>query len=332
MALRMIEVAVPAGDSGEVLAILAEEKVLGTWVLRPAGNDALVRFLVDASRAEAISDLMSQRFSARAGFHLVVLPVDAALPAPESPPDVIIKGRRRHALAPRISRDELYQVLSDSAHINWVFIVAVALSTIVAAIGLVRGDVAVIIGAMVIAPLLGPNMALTLASTLGDEKLAWRSLRAIAAGIGVALVLSILLGWLLHVDPAVDEIQRRTHVDLADIVLALAAGSAGALAFTTGLPAAVIGVMVAVAVLPPVVAAGLMIGSGEFVLAAHAVTLAVTNVTCINLAGVATFLVQRVRPRTWWEAERARRATRLAVGSWLAMLAILIVLLLRHGV
>ena len=58
-----------------------------------------------------------------------------------------------------------------------------------------------------------------------------------------------------------------------------------------------------------------------------AVLLALTNVTCINLAAVATFLLQRVRPRTWWEAERAKRATRLAATTWVVMLLLLLALM-----
>jgi uncharacterized membrane protein len=53
----------------------------------------------------------------------------------------------------------------------------VVLSTIVAAVGLARDNAAIVIGAMVMAPLLGPNMALSLATTLGDTKLAFRALR-----------------------------------------------------------------------------------------------------------------------------------------------------------
>lgn len=92
---------------------------------------------------------------------------------------------------------------------------------------------------------------------------------------------------------------------LGDIALALAAGSAGALAFTTGVPAVVVGVMVAVALLPPLVVTGLLAGSGHFDRAVSAFILVTANVTCLNLAAVGTFLMQKVRPRTWWEAERA---------------------------
>jgi uncharacterized membrane protein len=111
-------------------------------------------------------------------------------------------------------------------------------------------------------------------------------------------------------------------------VLALAAGSAGALAFTSGVPSVVVGVMVAVALLPPLVVAGLLAGAGHWMPAAGALVLLLTNVTCVNLAGVVTFLLQKVRPRTWWEADRARSSTRLAVAVWILMLAVLLALIL----
>ncbi len=50
--------------------------------------------------------------------------------------------------------------------------------------------------------------------------------------------------------------------------------------------------------------------------------------TCINLSGVLTFLAQRVRPRTWWEERKARRATRQAIGLWLSILVVLVIVIL----
>jgi uncharacterized hydrophobic protein (TIGR00341 family) len=181
---------------------------------------------------------------------------------------------------------------------------------------------------MVIAPLLGPNVALSLASTLGDPALARRSLHAIGVGVGTALILSLLLGYGVPVDPQVPELMSRARVDFADVALAAAAGSAGCLAYTSGLPTAIVGVMVAVALLPPLVATGLLAGAGYPSLALGALMLLITNVTCVNLAGVVTFLAQKVRPRTWWDSERAKKATRLAITSWLAMLAVLLFVIL----
>jgi len=89
--------------------------------------------------------------------------------------------------------------------------------------------------------------------------------------------------------------------------------------------------MVAVALLPPLVAAGLFAGSGHAFHALEAMALLTTNITCVNLAAIATFFFQKVRPRTWWEADRAAKATRIAVAIWLLLLAVLIAVITYRG-
>jgi uncharacterized hydrophobic protein (TIGR00341 family) len=130
------------------------------------------------------------------------------------------------------------------------------------------------------------------------------------------------------VNPQTPEIFSRTEVGLSDIVLALASGAAGALAFTSGLSAALIGVMVAVALLPPLVTLGLLVGAGEFRMALGAMLLFLTNIICVNLAGVATFLFQGIRPLSWWEAAKAKKATYYAIVLWAFLLTVLIIVVL----
>ena len=196
-------------------------------------------------------------------------------------------------------------------------------SSILAAFGRYYNCVPIIIGTRVFAPLRGPNLALALATTLGDLTLLRRALLTALAGIAMTMVLSVIIGVLLQVDPATPEMASRNGVGLGDLVVALASGAAGALAFTTGVSATLIGVMVAVALLPPLVAFGLLLGSGHAALAMGALSLFLMNLICVNLAGVTTFLVQGIRPATWWEKDRASKATRIAITLWLAILAAL---------
>jgi uncharacterized hydrophobic protein (TIGR00341 family) len=233
----------------------------------------------------------------------------------------------------RIGREELYEDIKDAARCSRVYLAMVVLSTIVAAIGLYYNSVAIIIGAMVIAPLLGPNMAMALATALGDLPLLWRAFQTSLAGIGTVMLLALILGVLLQVNPAAPELASRNAVAPGDVAVALASGAAGALAFTTGVSATLIGVMVAVALLPPLVTFGLLLGSGHPALATGALSLFLMNLICINLAGVTTFLVQGIRPATWWEKDRAATATRIAIVLWAVLLAALIglVLLLRKS-
>ena len=147
------------------------------------------------------------------------------------------------------------------------------------------------------------------------------------AGVTVSLAISFLIGTFTPIDPTIPELESRTSVGLGDIALALASGCAGALSFTMGLPSAIIGVMVAVALLPPTVTFGMLIGSGNVTLAFGALLLLLVNVICVNLSAVATFLFQGVQPLNWWEANKARKSTIFALFLWSSLLVLLAVLI-----
>ena len=203
----------------------------------------------------------------------------------------------------------------------------VVLATVVSVIGMLRDDVTILIGAMVIAPLLGPNVALGLATTLANRKLASQALStSFKAGL-LVLLLAVPLGAIYSTAVFSVEISARTRVDLSDLLVALAAGVAGAMSLTSGIPAALIGVMVAVALLPPLVAVGMMAGSGHWTAMLGATLLFVANVVCINLAAVGTFLLQGIRPGSWLEAQAARKTTRSALLIWLGLLLLLVLVI-----
>lgn len=341
MSLRLIEVIIPAVTVSRLQILLEDHKFIGVWTLPHGDNQAIARILIPTGQTEHLSDTLNDHFGMHPEFRLLLFSVEATLPQPrkseeeeqESEAEAAESSEKQQdTLSNRISREELYQDIAQGADISPVYLITVVLSTIVAAVGLLRGDVAVIIGAMVIAPLLGPNVALALASTLGDLALVGRSVKTLLAGILTAWGLALLIGLLLAVDPTVPEIAARTRLNLADILLALAAGSAGALAFTSGISAAVIGVMVAVALLPPLVVSGLLVGAGYSGLGVNALALFFCNIACINLAGIGTFLAQKIRPRSWWESENAGKATRIAVVIWAGMLALLLAVILLTGV
>jgi uncharacterized hydrophobic protein (TIGR00341 family) len=334
MALRLIEMVLQEKDRAEVRELLKEHKVLEHRHLRLSDGEVLVRILLDAEQSEAVLDLLEKQYAGGEGNRVVILPVEATLPrADPEPADASGQAPPEKKPPGRIGREELYEDIKDAARCSRVYLAMAVLSTIVATVGLYYNSVAIIIGAMVIAPLLGPNMALSLATALGDLPLLRRALLTGLAGIATAMALSAIIGVLLQVNPASPEVASRNAVGFGDIAVALASGCAGALAFTTGVSATLIGVMVAVALLPPLVTFGLLLGGGHPVLAMGALSLFLMNLICVNLAGVTTFLVQGIHPASWWEKDRAVKATRIAIGLWVALLAALtgVILLSRKG-
>lgn len=327
MQLHAIDVVINRSDREAVRDLVAGHEPVSMWGGDSTDDLCWLRVLVTTDQTQALLDALDERFSTSDRFRVVLVPIEATLPKIEEPAkpaeDAEAEKKQAASTTERLSREELYQDLSSGTDVNVIYLVSVALSALVAAIGLMRDDVAIIIGAMVIAPMLKPNVALGLATTLGDAPLAWRSLRTNAVGIGVAALMSIAVGLVFKIDPEVPAIAQRSGVGVGDIVLALAAGAAGAIALTSGAPSMLIGVMVAVALLPPLVVAMLHVANAHWGLALGAGMLVVVNVICVNLSCVATFALRGIRPRAWYEADRARKATRIAVTAWLlALLAL----------
>ena len=320
MSLRLIELTVSDAVADRLPGALESADVLEHWREPTLESRVLVRILVATDKSEAVLDVLERQFTGTEGFRVILLPVEATIPRPPEPePKPEPPARSRVG---GVGREELLNDLESGTRITAVYLALILLSTIVAAVGLMRDNVAAVIGAMVIAPLLTPNVALALATTLGDFDLMRKALKTNLVGLAASLAAAVAVGALVpRVDSA--EILSRTATEFADIVLALAAGAAGALVFTTGVPATLVGVMVAVALLPPLVTAGLRLGVGDAAGAGGAFLLLMTNVICVNLAAVVTFLVRGVGPRTWWEADKARRATRKAVILWGALLVVL---------
>ena len=178
---------------------------------------------------------------------------------------------------------------------------------------------------MVIAPLLGPTMALALGATVGDGRLARRAGWTLLVGALLAFSASVVLGLLIDIDLSVRELTNRAVVQPADIALALASGAAGVLAFSQGASLSLVGVMIAVALVPPLAAAGLFVGHGELKLGLGAGLLFATNLVCINAAGIVTFLLQGLPPRSW-------RLTWSVLGAWVTVLLLLTALLVVRAV
>ena len=114
-------------------------------------------------------------------------------------------------------------------------------------------------------------------------------------------------------------------------MLALASGAAAVLSLTTGLPSALVGVMVAVALLPPTATLGMMLASGQMQLAAGAALLLAVNIVCVNLSANLVFAYKGVRPRHWIEKLNAQQSAVWVGLFWtVALLLLLLMVYLRH--
>ncbi len=326
MGIKYVEVVADEGSAATVQAIAEQADALDCrlGLVDQEGKQQL-RLLIVEEKLQWVLDTLQNSLGAQTDARILVLAVEAALPRHESS----ASEEKAKTIA---SREALYQNVERNSRLDSNYVVLAVLSTVVVAIGLIANNVAVVIGSMVIAPLLGPSLALSFATALGDAPLLRSSALTLLIGISIIILLSILLGWLWPHELLSKEILSRTEVGLESIALALASGAAAALSLTTGLSSVLVGVMVAVALLPPSAVLGLMLGSGNFDLATGAFLLLGVNVVSINLASNIVFFLKGINPRTWREQQKARRATLIVACAWLLMLCTLVVLiLLRLG-
>ena len=319
--MKYVEVVADAGSVDTVLAI-SEKYEVRDFRLGVVGDDGMqqVRLLVSDDKIQPVLDSLQGVLGAQQSARILVLPVEIALPKQS-------KEERREEASAIAIRESLYKNVEKNSHLDMNFVVLVILSTIVVAIGLVENNVAVVIGAMVIAPLLGPNLAFGFGTALGDIYLMRKSALTTSVGIALAIVLSAVIGVVWPIELLSSELTSRTDVGLGSVALALASGAAAALSLTSGLSSVLVGVMVAVALLPPAATLGIMLGHGETNLAIGAGLLLAINVVCVNLASNIVFFIKDIGPRTWWEKEKAKRAMSIYILVWLISVIILLFLM-----
>ncbi|MEM9530094.1 MAG: TIGR00341 family protein [Pseudomonadota bacterium] len=323
--MKVLEVLTGEGQFETIQAVQEQYGLVEITAQRhEEGGHCRARLLVDDEQLQSVTDTLLKALGSDQNTNIIVEPVDSVLGADGG--DATGKPS-----AKMMTREQLFSEVRQGCQLDVNYVMLVILSTVVAAIGLLENNVAVIVGAMVIAPLLGPNLALSLGAVLGDKRLITEALISGNAGVAIALVLSMGVGYFWPADILSSEVLSRTHIGLDGMTLALAAGAAGVLSLTTGLPSVLVGVMVAVALLPPTVVVGMTLGRGLLDHAFGAALFLVANVVCVNLAANLVFVARGLRPRTWIEQRRARQSRLLSVAFWVASLGVLIAIVAWRG-
>lgn len=165
------------------------------------------------------------------------------------------------------------------------FFIMNALAAVIAGYGLLSNSAAVVIGAMLVAMMLGPISGIALAFIDNRWLLFKTAFKTLVLGVIMIVVIGMVLG-LININlPITHEILSRTQPTIMDLMIALAGGAAGAFAAVSPrLSVAVVGVAVATALVPPLVASGILIAHLEWKHAANALLLALTNIVAIQIS------------------------------------------------
>ncbi len=209
-------------------------------------------------------------------------------------------------ILPRISEQERLSTcdeISLSASPGFDYYLLVLLSGSIATLGLLTNSAAVIIGAMLLAPLMSPIIGIGLASVLADRQLLRNSMRGLIGGALLAVALAALITLVNRAMPFISmselpaEIMNRTRPTPLDLGIALAGGLAAAYALTRpSLSATLPGVAIATALMPPLCTIGVGLAMGRMDIALGAGLLFVTNAVAIAFASAVVFLLRGLNP------------------------------------
>lgn len=274
--------------------------------------------LADTPRRGLIGWLAERAFPSRVLSQTSIPVVFVSRPVPPAVSAFTAGWNRIYSLLPSLSEEDkvsVYRHLRRSSRGETDFYVMLILSTAIAALGLLLNSAAVVIGAMIIAPLMSPIIATGLGIVQGDGRLLRIALSTVFAGAVIAIVVAALVTAILPGQVITTQIQARGEPSLLDLLVALASGAAGAYAISRkSVMNTVAGVAIAVALVPPLASTGIGLALGDYAIAAGASLLFLTNFAALGAASSLVFLWMGFKP----EADRAGRRV-LFVRGILAM-------------
>ena len=330
--MRLVQVLVPTGTRTAIVEALDGEGI-DYVVFDEVGRsdfEAMVQFPVPPSGVEPIMEELTDA-GVEEDAYTIVLPTETVV------------STRLAALVERfpglrISRDELYARAQDLAPANSTFFAFLVLSTVIATTGLLTDSAATIIGAMVVAPLMGPAVSASVGTVLDDSHMASRGVLLQVTGLLTAIAVAAVLGWGLKqtilippgLDPrSIPQVAERTSPNVLSLFLALGSGIAGSLSIMRGSGSTLVGVAIAVALVPPAATSGLGIAFGLPGVAVAGAVLVVVNLLAINLSALVLFYLAGFKPldEGRYEGVRESFVSRIvAIGVGIVLLTVVLAL------
>jgi uncharacterized hydrophobic protein (TIGR00271 family) len=210
----------------------------------------------------------------------------------------------------------IFETLAMGAAPTKEYYILTVLSCVIATMGLIQGSAAVIIGAMIVAPLMTPILAFSLGVVWGDLFLIRLSVASIFKGIFWAVLISSSIAFIVPLPILSPEIIARTSPTLFDVAVAIASGLVGAYGNANQrISNSLVGIAIAVALMPPLCTVGIGIGKGSLAVAGGAAILFMINLICISLAGAVVFWLMKIQPVTADQSQVTRRAMSQIVAS-----------------
>ncbi len=326
--MRHLEVLVDDGDRETVTEVFDDEGV--DFVRQEAWTDGTRKWQFSAPvPSDAIGYLLEELAVAGVEDEQLVI---GSLESAQTPQGEALQSRFASGFDP-LTQPEITSKARDMSQDPTSFLAMVFLSAVIAAAGLLIGSPAIVVGSMVIAPIVGPVLTATVGAAVGDRQMLLDSLWLQAVGLVVAVGGAALFASIVFVSGVSPSTLDITSLELVAVrmspgvlsaVVGLAAGAAGAFALTTKGPTALIGVMIAAALIPTAATSGLAVVWGEPLVAVGSLLQLAITMVVINLGSFVVLVAMGYRPAQsgWLLASAPRRRKLAVVGTAIFLLVV----------
>ncbi|WP_099157660.1 TIGR00341 family protein [Virgibacillus ndiopensis] len=327
MELQLIEVIAPENFKYQN-DLLNKFSYTSYWASRE-NNELHIRILVEKQNAEKILNYLEKAASdVNSQFDALLYSVKAYIPSKYHEKNTPDDDKQQFE---RASRHELYSVVQTSSKIDSSFSWFTVFAALVATVGVIQNSPGLVLGANIIDPSIRPIMGVSFSSVLGEKKIIRQSIITAISGLLIPVTIAALFGYLFPLPINSSEFLAQTNVHILDIIVAVSAGAAGALSFVKRSQGQLVGVMISLAVLPPAVVLGMMVGSSQWQSAIQPLLLLVININSILLSAIIVFWLSGIKPVKWKDIQDANtsRVNSLLFTGVICLILIITVVLIR---
>ena len=312
--MRLVQVTIPSGKRDSLLAALEDEQLdyVVAEEISDENYDGIVYVPLPTNAVEPVLETLRGAGLGEDTFTVVLAANTVVSRRFEELQEEYAEERDED----RIARDELTSAAADLAPSMPTYVVMTVVSAVVATAGLLLDSAAVVVGSMVIAPLVGPALSASVGTVVGDNEMFRRGVKLQILGLLLAITAAFLFAFVVrhvHLVPpladvtTVPEIRERVAPDFLMLAIAIGAGVAGIISLTSGVSVALVGVMIAVALIPPAATVGIGLAWGQPSVSVGSAVLLLVNVLSINLASLVVLWYKGYQPQRWFRRDEARR-------------------------
>jgi len=284
----------PKSHSESLIKALNEKLNIKNIILLEGKNNSLVIIRCNKTKVAGVLEVLNEIGVGTIFGIIDVLDLDVTIPElKEEESDVTDE------IKSRVSVEEIESTLKEGMQLNLNYYIFIIIAAFIAGTGLILNSTAIIIGAMIISPLMGPILGVSYGMISKNYLLVKKGILGQILGILIAIGIGIVLAslaFLIYGSPSLTyEMQNRNFPTIFDLIVSIGAGLAVGFAITGRIQSSLVGIAIAVSLMPPAVNVGITLIYGNVLLSFGSFILLMSNIIAINLTALMVFKIKKIK-------------------------------------